>query len=182
MIVMVMHAKQPAGNFRRLLAAAAGSLSRLAAAAAAVIDQHGHTPPWLLQQVDAGCSVLASCADLATRAPQLSAQAAAQLGAACSLLLGPGSAVLGANMAALQSQSAALAVQALADSCYFQTLGIVLIATDVLLPKRQPAAASAFVSNTATPAAVLSWLRVLSQAVPLMARGAETGECRPPVA
>lgn len=122
---------------RRPVTAVAHSLAQLTAAAASALAQPHNPPHWVVYQVDAGCSVLASCALLACSAPELSAQAAYRLGAACSLVLGPGCALIEASAADVQQYPTARTARALASVCHAQITALATTLDGVLLPRQQ---------------------------------------------
>ncbi len=136
--------------------------------AAAALAQPGDVPQWLIWQVIAGCKALASCAELSCSAPQLSAQAAYRLGAACSLVLGPGRAVLEDSIAAAQLMPSYSTYLGFASICRVQVKALAATLTGVLSPEQQPQAAAAFAGSAAKPAALLPLLAALSDAIPLI--------------
>lgn len=161
-------------TFCRPLAGAAHSLSQLAAAAEPVLAPPDSAPLWLLEQIDAGCSALDSLNRLADRAPQLSAQTARQLEAACALVLGPGRALLQALTAAAQAGEED-ATEWLYEVCHSQlVLWIKVYESAQQLGRPRPAAA-AFAANIRQPA-FLPWLAALSQALPVAFPGGQPGE------
>lgn len=159
----------PCPNCRQL-AAAAHSLSGLAVAAARALEQPGAPRPWIPGQVEAGCLVLEALAMLARGMPHISPQTAFKLGAACSLVLGPGRTVINICLETRAAGQLLPAARILLPGCCSAELAAVLsIAAEVLLPERQPQAAAAFASSTAKPSALLSWLATLTEALPLVA-------------
>lgn len=142
--------------------AAAHSLAQLAAAAAAAFSRPRMATRWRLQQVDAGCAALASCILLACDAQQVSAHAAQTLGAACSLVLGPGRTVLERSMPAGRQRLPAAAASQLASICDAQVTALESMLAGVLSPECRPEAAAVLASSTAKPAALLPWLATLS--------------------
>ncbi len=163
-------------SFCRPVLAAAHSPARLAAAAAAVLDQPGYAPAWLTGQIGASCAVLASCTALACSAPQLSAQAAYRLGAACSLVLGPGRTVLEASTPAVQLPPSAAQTQQCATICWVQVPPLTAILDGFLRPERQPQAAAALAITAAKPSALLPWLAALCRTLSLVGTKAGGGE------
>lgn len=120
--------------------------------------------------------MLASCVALACYAPQLSAQAAYKLGAACSLMLGPGCTVLKANMPAAQLPPSVVQLSRCATVCWVQVPALAAVMDGILRPERQPQAAAAFASSAAKPAALLPWLAALCRALLLVGTEAGRGE------
>lgn len=159
----------------RRLATAARSLSELAVQMAEALAQPNGGPSWLHEQIEAGCTALSSCMQLACYVPRLSAQAAFKLGAACSLVLGPGRAALAACLAAATAYPAQDALYDLADAVGFQLSAVTITLVGVLHPQHQPQAAAAFASSTAKPAVLLPWLAALTDAMPLALSGADQG-------
>lgn len=155
----------------RALAAAAHSLSQLAAAAAPALAQLDSPPLWLSQQIDVGCSVLDSLNRLADQAPQLSAQTARQMEAACALVLGPGRALLQALTAVVQSGGEGTA-EWLHGACDRQLLLWIKMVDSVW--RCQPAA-PAFANSIRQPA-FLPWLAAVSAALPAAFPGGQPGE------
>lgn len=125
----------------------------------------GRSFPRLMQHVTAGATALLGCLNLAAGMPQLSDQAAFKLAAACSLIFGPGLLVL--------RQCAQL--DALMEAVGTQLSAITAVVARVLLPSLRPQAARAYGSSTAKPAALLPWLAVVSQAVPLISSSDNAG-------
>jgi len=160
----------------RPVVAAAHSLAQLAALAATAFAQTGSTPPWLLRQVDAGCTALGSCAVLSRHVAQLSTQTAYRLGAACSLGLGPGRMFLETSMAAVQLIPTLDADLGFASVCLVQVLALAENMSGVLSPEHQPQASAAFASSAAKPAALLPWLATFTRAVPIVVARAGQGE------
>ena len=158
--------------------AAAHSPAQLAAAAAAVLDQDqpGYAPAWLTGQIGSSCAVLASCVALSCYAPQLSAQAAYRLGAACSLVLGPGRTVLEASTPAVQLPPSAAQTQRCATICWVQVPALAAILNGILRPERQPQAAAALASTAAKPSALVPWLAALCRTLSLVGTKAGGGE------
>lgn len=157
--------------FCRQLAAAAHSLTQLATAAARALPPPGAAPQWLMQQVLPGCSVLSSCVALARRMLYLSAPTALKLGAAASLVFGPGQAALRGSMALATADPAdPAAVGGLFALTSVQMAAVMGLVSELLDPNHQPHAAAAFASSTARPPALLPWLMAVSQAIPLATR------------
>ncbi len=161
----------PCTLHRSKLVAAAHCLAQLAADAAHDLARPTSPLSRLVQQILDGCSALNSCTDLARWLPQLSAQTTSKLGAAFSLLFGPGRAALDGFLtvasaspqehAALLSEFAATQLAAL---------------TGVLDPTRQPQAAAAVAGSTAKPAVLLPWLGAMSEAVSVALKCPTQGE------
>lgn len=170
----------------RLLAAAAQSLSALAPAAARAMAQPLTAPPWLPGQVEAGCLALDGLSQLAVGTPhRLSAPTAFKLGAACSLVFGPGRTVMAGYLLTCAAGQMPPRQSFLLPDCFDAELAAVLaIAAEVLEPSRQRQAAAAFASSTARPSVLLPWLSTLTEALPLVLQsepatgGATTGDLR----
>lgn len=161
----------------RQLGSAAQGLAELATTAARALGQSGGLHPWTLNQVMSGCSALNSCVELACRLARVPSQTAFKLGAACSLVFGPGRAALDVCFAAATgSHSSPEALGVLADFAANQLASVMLLASMILEPGRQPQAAAAFASSTARPAALLPWLAALTQAVSAALDGCDEGE------
>ncbi len=163
-------------SFCRPVLATANSLSQLAAAAAAAYAQLSIVPIWLSRQLQDGCLALIRCAVLSAYAPQLSAQTAYRLGAACSLVFGPGRTALERIAAAVQALPSPDFTLALASMCRGQVKALAATMNGVLRSEVQPQAAAAFASSVAKPAVLLPLLVALSQAVPLVVTRTGQGE------
>lgn len=131
---------------------------------------------WLLLQMHYGCVALASCVMLSLRATQLSAQAAYVLGAACSLVFGPGRTVLERIVASSAAQQLPLLATELARSTIRQVHVVAAVLKRVLSPEHQPQAAAAFANTAAKPAALLPWLATVSRTLPLVLADIDQGE------
>ena len=131
---------------------------------------------WLPRQIDVGCAALASCIVLTCRAPRLSAQAAYVLGAACSLVLGPGRTVLERSTASFAAHRLPLAAALLPQASICQVQVVTATMDRVLSLDRQPQAAAAFANSTAKPAVLLPWLLTVSRALPLVVAEMSQGE------
>ena len=163
----------------RQLGSAAQGLAELATAAAHALAQSGGQQPWKLTQVMSGCSALNSCVTLACRLPRLPSQTAFKLGAACSLVFGPGRRALEACLTvAMDSLSSPEAVGLLADVAATQLASVMLLVSEVSEPGRQPQAAAAFAGSTARPSALLPWLAALTRAVSIALPSCDEGEQR----
>lgn len=161
----------PLPPFCRSLAAAARSLSQLAA-----LPQPGSAAPWWGEQVDAACHALESLARLGHKGPPLSGHAASEMGAACSLLFGPGKARLHSLSAAILSGEEGDAAGILHEACRVQILTGMGLLAGLLHNGRPPQAVVAFAASTAAPSALLPWLATVSQALPLTLASNESGE------
>ncbi|KAI7842248.1 hypothetical protein COHA_003889 [Chlorella ohadii] len=150
------------GNQSRLegqLVAVADSVTALEAAASRALAS-GTAPRWMGVQVNAGCLALASCAQLALGIQQLPAASAFKIGAGCALVFGAGTALIAQPLLAAVGQldgNAAPAERVLIMSDA-QLAAIAVCLAGLLHPSKQPAAAAAFASSTAKPAALLRWL------------------------
>lgn len=161
----------------RQLGAAAQGLAELATAVACALAQSGSQHSWTLTQVMSGCSALNSCVELACRLAHLPSQTAFKLGAACSLVFGPGRAALDVCFAAAAgSHSNPEAAGVLAGFAATQLASVMSLVSHVLEPGRQPQAAAAFASSTARPSTLLPWLSALTQAVSAALDSCDEGE------
>lgn len=124
-------------------------------------------PLWFTRQLSAGCSVLNSLMRLAGGTGQLSAHTAFKLGAACSLVLGPGAVVLYAHSQGAQTTQEPSTLGGIANEAGVQLSAVLAAMSAVLHPSEQPQAAAAFASNTAKPSRLLRWVAVLSGALQL---------------
>ena len=122
-------------------------------------------PAWLQHQVNAGCAALQTLVYLAHITPMRTAKTAVQLQAACALVIGPGRASLQSLAAAVQTGEEG-AARLLCDVWYAQFSTLLIMVAGLLCPDKRLQAA--FASSTAKPSALLPWLAVLSQALPLM--------------
>ncbi len=163
----------------RQLAAAAHTLLEFAGAATRSLAQPGGSPPWLLLQVTSACGALKSCIILALCTAQLSSQTGFKLGAASSLVFGPGRIALAACAAleplAAESHDLYNSLM-LANLASRQLQSLVLLVRELLHPSSRPEAAAAFANSTAKPAALLPWLAALSIASPQIGAGFDEGE------
>ena len=159
----------------RLLVAAAQSLSDLAQAAARAFSS-GTAPPWLAPHVVAGCGAVMGCSRLADAA-ELSAAAAFKVAAACSLVFGPGEALLDMHLQpGMSSATAAAAAAQLSSRCRIQ-LEAVASVFHMLHALHRRKAAAAFAGSTGKPATLLPWLFKVSQALPAAGiAAADTGK------
>lgn len=144
----------------------AQGLCGLAAAGARALQQPATAPLWLLTQFMAGCTVLACCLTLGDSMTQLSGTAAFKLGAACSLVLGPGRVLLQMSMAAATADPAPAKLETLAHATAAQVSAVAGALALLGRPSRQPQALAAFAASTAKPSALLPWLSTVTQAVP----------------
>lgn len=145
------------------------SLRNLAAAASRALSA-GTVPPWVLLQLRAGCCTLAACAQLACGA-QLQAASAFKIASAFSLIFGPGAALLGLQLDAAEQ---ATTRRSLGPLCDVQLVAVYACTFNTLDSSEQTAAAAAFASSTAKPAALLPWL--LATARTLAAVDSQHGE------
>lgn len=127
-----------------------------------------------VQTIAAGKALQAIIA-LISISPQLPGEAAFKIGAACSLVFGPGAALLEALVASrpLAAVGGAETSHFKAELCTFQLTAVAGAVVNTLHPQHQPRAAAAFARSTGAPDAMLPWLlavcRVLTAApaVPL---------------
>lgn len=117
------------------------------------------------------CNALNTCMILASSKPQLSSHTAFKLGAACNVVFGPGVAALKA--------SAAAAAASLENLAAVQLTTVALLVSIVLNPERQPQAMAAIGRSAAKPSALLHWLAVVSDPVPLALMGCDQRKWQP---
>lgn len=154
----------PADSTCRKLLALAQSLSDLAPALTEAI-QNGRRLSGLSLQFMAACLAITGMERLARGMTQLPSQAAFAISAACSLIFGPGAALLGALSASQQPDGSASADHG--DELYASQLAAALSITTVLLHHdEQPQAAVAFAASTGKPSALMPWLVLLCHALP----------------
>lgn len=113
--------------------------------------------------------------ELAQALPQLCSQAAAAIGAACSLAFGPGAALL----EALPTPQGAMGLEVVGGTAELLTCQLAIVevtAALVLHPERQPQAAAAFASGACQPGAMMPWLFKLCRAL-AAATDASCREC-----
>lgn len=170
---------EPNGPDCRLVVAAAEGLCKLAAAVESGMAQRPGLPGgWHLPQVDAGCTALAACCRLAQGLKQLPAGAAFKLGAACSLVFGPGRTFLDKALSAAVADPSTEAITNLEVTVSTQLAAIEYVVVELLQSSRQPQAAAAFAGSTAKPASILPWLTSLINAVPLALGSVRPGKLR----
>ena len=148
----------------------AESIADFAPAAARVISC-GAVPPDLQIQFRAACEALTGCLLLGGALEDISATAAFKIGAACSLVLGPGAAMLELALTRTRSEASADMSTVLLGIClaHLQAVGP---AVGGALPCNQTKAAAAFANSTGKPATLLPWLRAVSQTLLLLAQSA----------
>ena len=143
--------------------AVAEAIADLAPAASRMLSSTGggSPPPALVLQLHAGCHVVACCSVLAGALQELSPTAAFKISAACSLVFGPCTAWLDGVLSGAQA-GAGPDMTGLLGVCkdYLQAVGPALGGE---LLSKQPKAAAAFANSTGKPAALLPWLRAVSQ-------------------
>lgn len=147
-----------------MLVAAAQSVGGLTQAASRALSS-GTAPPWLVLQVNAGCDVIYGCSQLAAGAAELSAATAFKIGAACSLVFGPGAVLLEKQLQeAVLGAGAAAPVERLRVGLNAQ-LGAVVLAHGMYEPLHQLKVHTAFAGSTGKPAALMPWLHKVSRAL-----------------
>ena len=151
----------------RQLVAAAQSLLELAGAAERCLAQPSSVPAWLLAHTSAGCIALGGCAIAAQHMGHLSVQGAFKIGAAISLVFGPGRVQLEAALDAAQASSTPQELAAIPQLCGVMLTVVDAIMAALLSPDRHPEAAAAFASSTARPPLMLPWLAAVSRALPV---------------
>lgn len=157
---------------RRLVLAATEALAGFSSAAAAALASSGAASPaqpappmGLTAQMLAATSSLTSCISLVGINPSLPAQTAVRIGAACSLVFGPGCSLLGWLLKAAEA-APSTAVRSQIDSLCASQLESVASTALVLGCNSTPQAAAAFAAGTAKPAALLPWLATVMCAIP----------------
>ena len=153
------------------------SLAELARAALRMLSS-GTEPPWLPLHLNAGYEAAFACSLLATHAAELSAATSFKVAASCSLVFGPGAALLERQLQLHGAMAGGATTPAqLQEGCDVQ-LTAVAWALQMLHPSPRLKAAAAFAGSAGKPAALLPWLRTVSRA--LVAAGAAfRPDCKP---
>lgn len=159
--------------------AAAEAFVSFSAAAATALGSSGASAQrlpaqGLIAQMMAATSALTSCLTLVGLIPSLTAAAAVRIGAACSLVLGPGCTLLGRLVQAVEAapSSSQEALRGQANSLCACQLEAVTSTTLLLTSNNTAQAATAFAAGTAKPAALVPWLAAVVRAI-----RCNTGSC-----
>lgn len=164
----------------RLLVAVAQSLADLAQPALDALSS-GTVSPWQGSHLAAGIGAISGCSLLAADAVELSAAATFKVAAACSMVFGPGTALLDMQLQqALADASTAIEAVRLRNKCRIQ-LEAVASVFNMLTHSHHQKAAAAFASSTGKPTALLPWLLTVSRALLVagatLAPAIEPGKC-----
>lgn len=130
----------------------------------------GGDSPWVAVQVAAGCNALVGLQAMALAClPHLPSQTAFKISAGCSLVFGPGAALIEAQLSP-QTAAAFDSIPCSRIELYgSQAAAVGAFFHGLLHPPHQPRAVAAFAGSTGKPEVLLPWLLGLCRVLPVAA-------------